>query len=54
MDDLSGGTLVMDDPETIIVQRSSEEIDVSRANRTVVWHHLGEIVAIMIPDSRLI
>ena len=47
LDDLSGGVAVVEEPETMIVQRSIEEIYAQRANQIVVRHHLGEIVAIL-------
>jgi hypothetical protein len=39
------GLLVMDRPVTSIVRRTSRAIYASRANRVVVRHHLGRIVA---------
>ena len=47
LDDLSGGVAMVEEPKTMLVQRSSEEIYAQRANQIVIRHHLGEIVAIL-------
>lgn len=41
------GLLVMDRPVTSIVRRTTRAIYASRANRVVVRHHLGRIVAVI-------
>ncbi len=43
----AGSTATMEAPASRIVQRSSEEIYAGRANRIVVRHHLGRIVAVI-------
>ena len=43
----TGSTATMDVPLSRIVQRSSQEIYASRANRIVIRHHLGRIVAVI-------
>ncbi len=45
--DVSGGTLTLQRPTTRIVRRTAEEIFAGRANRIVVRHHLGRIVAVI-------
>ena len=42
-----GGVVALDRPETRIIRRSSKEIYSERANRVVVRHHLGRIVAVI-------
>jgi hypothetical protein len=42
-----GGVLVQELPDTKIVRRTSKEIYAGRANRIVVKHHLGRIVAVI-------
>jgi Protein of unknown function (DUF4058) len=42
-----GGTLTLERPKTQIVRRSTNEIYARRANRIVVKHRLGRIVAIL-------
>ena len=43
----AGGVVALDRPETRIIRRSSKELYSERANRIVVRHHLGRIVAII-------
>ena len=43
----AGSTATLEAPASRIVQRSSEEIYAGRANRIVVRHHLGRIVAVI-------
>lgn len=43
----SAALVTMEAPSTRIVQRSAEEIYADRANRIVIRHHLGTIVAII-------
>ncbi len=43
----TGSTATMDVPLSRIVQRSSQEIYACRANRIVIRHHLGRIVAVI-------
>lgn len=43
----AGGTATMEAPASRIIQRSSEESYASRANRIVIRHHLGRIVAVI-------
>lgn len=47
LDDLDGGIATMDAPLAKIVHRSTEEVYAARANRIVIRHHLGKIVAII-------
>jgi hypothetical protein len=42
-----GGLLMLERPATRIVRRTTKEIYASRANRIVVRHHLGRIVAVI-------
>lgn len=42
-----GGVVALDRPETRIFRRSSKELYSERANRIVVRHHLGRIVAVI-------
>jgi hypothetical protein len=42
-----GGVATMEPPATQIVQRSNKEIYAGRANRIVVRHHLGRIIAVI-------
>lgn len=42
-----GGVVTMDQPVTRIVRRSTKEIYSGRANRIVVKHHLGRIIAVI-------
>jgi len=46
-DDREGGVATVPTPGTQIVRRSAKEIYAARANRIVVRHHLGRIVAII-------
>lgn len=41
------GVVALDRPETRIIRRSSKELYSERANRIVVRHHLGRIVAVI-------
>jgi hypothetical protein len=41
------GAAILDNPRTQIVRRSSKQIYAARANRIVVKHHLGRIVAVL-------
>jgi hypothetical protein len=43
----AGGLLTADDPATSIVRRIDREIYAARANRIVVRHHLGRVVAVI-------
>jgi len=43
----AGGTLTLDRPRTKIVRRTTKEIYAGQANRIVVKHHLGRIVAVI-------
>jgi hypothetical protein len=43
----NGGVATMAPPVTRIVRRSTNEIYASRANRIVVRHHLGRIIAVI-------
>ncbi len=43
----TGSTATMEAPASRIVQRSSEESYAGRANRIVIRHHLGRIVAVI-------
>jgi hypothetical protein len=45
--DLIGGATTLTQPITQIVRRSSNEIYAGRANRIVIKHHLGRIVAVI-------
>jgi Protein of unknown function (DUF4058) len=45
--DAGGGTLTLERPTATIVRRTSKEISWGRANRIVVRHHLGRIVAVI-------
>ncbi len=54
-EDMDGGIATMPPPLTRIVRRTTKEIYASRANRIVVKHHLGRIVAvieIVSPDNK--
>src|SRR5262245_42181539 len=42
-----GGVATMDPPATRFVDRSTKQIYATRANRIVVRHHLGRIIAII-------
>lgn len=42
-----GGLLTLDHPGTSIVRKTTKEIYADRANRIVVRHHLGRIVAVI-------
>src|SRR5437879_6548745 len=42
----AAGALTLEPPSTKIVRRTTEEIYAGRANRVVVRHHLGRIVAV--------
>jgi hypothetical protein len=42
-----GGVATLDPPTTRIVRRSTREIYAGRANRIVIRHHLGRIVAVI-------
>jgi len=44
---LDGGVATMPPPVTRIVRRTTKEIYASRANRIVVKHHLGRIIAVI-------
>jgi hypothetical protein len=41
------GVLTLQPPVTRIVRRTTQEIDAGRANRIVVRHHLGRVVAVI-------
>ena len=43
----SGGLLTADDPATSIVRRTDREIYAAWANRIIVRHHLGRVVAVI-------
>src|SRR5271166_892487 len=43
----SSGVLLLEPPTTSIVRRTNKEIYANRANRVVVRHHLGRIVAVI-------
>ena len=43
----AGGTLTLERPATKIVRRTTKEIYAGRANRILVRHHLGRIVAVI-------
>ncbi len=43
----TGGVVTLDQPVTRIVRRSSKQIYAGRANRIVVRHHLGRIIAVI-------
>jgi hypothetical protein len=43
----AGSTATLDRPAARIVRRTAREIRVSRANRIVIKHHLGRIVAVI-------
>lgn len=43
----AGGVAIMEPPVTQIVHRSDKEIYAGRANRIVIRHHLGRIVAVI-------
>ncbi len=43
----AGGVLLLEPPATKIVRRTTKEISFGRANRIVVKHHLGRIVAVI-------
>src|SRR5262245_19223193 len=45
--DQNGGVATMAPPVTRIVRRTSKEIYSERANRIVVKHHLGRIIAVI-------
>ncbi|HJT77704.1 MAG TPA: DUF4058 family protein [Gemmataceae bacterium] len=45
--DDGGGLLTLEQPTASIVRRSTKEIYAGRANRIVVRHHLGQIVAVI-------
>ncbi len=45
--DQSGGLLTTERPATRIVRRTAKEVYATRANRIVVKHHLGRIVAVI-------
>lgn len=42
-----GGVVALDRPETRIIRQSSKQLYSERANRIVVRHHLGRIVAVI-------
>ncbi len=44
---VDGGVMTLDRPLTRVVRRSSKEIYSGRANRIVVRHHLGRIIAVI-------
>ena len=44
---LDGGIATLPPPVTRIVRRTTNEICASRANRIVVKHHLGRIIAVI-------
>jgi hypothetical protein len=46
-EEVDGGVATMPPPVTRIVRRTTKEIYASRANRIVVKHHLGRIVAVI-------
>jgi hypothetical protein len=46
-EDADGGVATMPPPVTRIVRRTTKEIYASRANRIVVKHHLGRIIAVI-------
>jgi hypothetical protein len=46
-EDLDGGVATLPPPVTRIVRRTTKEIYASRANRIVVKHHLGRIIAVI-------
>lgn len=43
----NGGVLTMEPPNTSIVRKTTREIYADRANRIVVRHHLGRIIAVI-------
>ncbi len=45
--DSGPGALTLDPPSTKIVRRTSKEFYAGRANRIVVRHHLGRIIAVI-------
>jgi len=45
--DSEGGALTIERPTTTIVRRTSKEIFADRANRIVIRHHLGRVVAVI-------
>lgn len=47
LDEFEGGIATTESPVASTVQRSTEEIYAARANRVVVRHHLGKILAIV-------
>jgi hypothetical protein len=47
MQDTNGGVAVLDPPSTRIVQRTNRAIYASRANRIVIRHHLGRVIAVI-------
>ena len=47
LDEDLGGVATMEPPATQIVQRSDKEIYAGRANRIVIRHHLGRIIAVI-------
>jgi hypothetical protein len=46
-EELDGGVATLPPPATRIVRRTTNEIYASRANRIVVRHHLGRIIAVI-------
>ena len=46
-EELDGGIATLPPPVTRIVRRTTKEIYASRANRIVVKHHLGRIIAVI-------
>ena len=46
-EEVDGGVATMPPPVTRIVRRTTKEIYASRANRIVVKHHLGRIIAVI-------
>src|SRR5205085_10648817 len=42
-----GGLATIERPVTRIIRRSTKQIDATRANRIVIRHHLGRIVAVI-------
>jgi hypothetical protein len=46
-EELDGGIATLPPPVTRIVRRTTNEIYASRANRIVVKHHLGRIIAVI-------
>jgi hypothetical protein len=44
---MSGGTATLERPVTRIIQRTTKQIYATRANRIVIRHHLGRIIAVI-------